>query len=141
MDFLNNFSSGMESVEWFDPESSCDVVFLSGMMVTSSYRPRIQVFANITKDSPVEEQLRKGSYRLDNGKSSNVSGDLHGNYATTIGKHSILAMGGFGISNSHTRLTCIRPKGSPIASLQMLHLLVSMPWTVVGRIVIFASRD
>lgn len=25
-------------------------------------------FANITKDSPVEEQLRKGSYRLDNGK-------------------------------------------------------------------------
>ena len=39
-------------------------------------------FASITKDSPVEEQLRKGSYRLDNGKSSNVSVDLHGNYAT-----------------------------------------------------------
>ena len=70
-------------------------------------------FANITKDSPIEDQLRKGSYRLDNGKSSNVSADLHGTYATAIGKHSILAMGGFGISEYSYEAYVHRAEGFP----------------------------
>lgn len=111
-DFLNNFQ-----VEW----RLWNSLILRGRVMLSFKRNNgdeflpaaHSSFASITKDSPVEEQLRKGSYRLDNGKSSNVSVDLHGNYATAIGKHSILAMGGFGISEYSYEAYVHRAEGFP----------------------------
>ena len=112
VDFLNNFQ-----VEW---RALNGLILRARVMLSfkrndgDEFLPAAHSsFANITKDSPVEEQLRKGSYRLDNGKSSNVSGDLHGNYATTIGKHSILAMGGFGISEYSYEAYVHKAEGFP----------------------------
>lgn len=48
-------------------------------------------------------QLRKGSYQLDNGKSSDVSGEVYANYAKQWGKHYLYAnVGGKIAENSYS---------------------------------------
>ena len=142
VDFLNNFQ-----VEW---RALNGLILRARVMLSfkrndgDEFLPAAHSsFANITKDSPVEEQLRKGSYRLDNGKSSNVSGDLHGNYATTIGKHSILAMGGFGISEYSYEAYVHKAEGFPNRRPVCRYYICSSVCLgqSSGRIVIFASRD
>lgn len=56
---------------------------------------------------------RKGSYQINNGTSSNISGDLNVNYSQQTGKHTYFANAGFNVSERNYRELLYMVEGFP----------------------------
>src|SRR5690606_3599781 len=61
----------------------------------------------------VDDVIRKGSYQVNNGKSSYLSGDLNVNYSKTIDKHFYFANVGFNVSERNYQELIHKVEGFP----------------------------
>ena len=90
LDFLNNFYVELRLTQY---------IKVTGRMGVSAKRSSADeflpsnhsTFSTSTYMHSEELKMRRGSYRLDNGKSSSFSGDLNASYTRDIGKHYISA--------------------------------------------------
>lgn len=112
LEFTNNFY-----IEW-TIVSSLKVMGRLGISSQRSdadeyYPSQHSSFANYSND----DFFRKGSYQINNGKSSRVSGDFNVNYNKAIGKHILFANARFNLSENNSREIYNIAEGFPSESM------------------------
>lgn len=103
-------------------ESNCRIGITTKKNEADSYYP-----ANHTKfeDYSKEDFFRKGSYQLNNGKSSDLSGDFNINYSKSIDKHYLFLNGGLSLSEKTFDEVIHYAEGFP--SDKMDHIMFARP--------------
>ncbi|MFR8080712.1 MAG: SusC/RagA family TonB-linked outer membrane protein [Odoribacter splanchnicus] len=93
LEFTNNFYAEWTILEGL--KATARIGITTKKNEADSYYP-----ANHTKfeDYSKEDFFRKGSYQLNNGKSSDLSGDFNINYSKSIDKHYLFLNGGLSLS-------------------------------------------